>query len=381
MIESHVCATLKRAEEEEEGKKRGIMGSNNNNDCKKNKGVEIVLVDDNMFYRKMRYKYYQMAGRYGCGFGEIMLTLSDERKAEEEGGMAIDEGEDGYLVRALLEVNHERVTSRKRDGDGSKSEFVKDETIIKMAKIFESPPVINEEEMGGDREEEERRRRMKKRRQWEDERSVIVYKRHPYDEMYEYVCTRSCLPMFCCDYYNDNGSAVEKAEDLFTVLGRFCMYVYEHPLEKTVAPAAAAGASTTTKALPNKMHELDLRIRKLISSLMKQYTTRCGKGKAASGNGGAALTSNDKKKLALYLNSTRKEFLGKLRRELKLIRVADEGSRGVGVRREGEVIINSAEDSLMGDLDGCESVEEFLDEKFTMFQRRMEKLFERMNTR
>ncbi|XP_064629904.1 L-seryl-tRNA(Sec) kinase-like [Lineus longissimus] len=43
-----------------------------------NENKYLILIDDNMYYRSMRYEYYQMAKKYKCGFAQLCLQCSIE---------------------------------------------------------------------------------------------------------------------------------------------------------------------------------------------------------------------------------------------------------------------------------------------------------------
>ncbi|XP_074640524.1 L-seryl-tRNA(Sec) kinase-like [Tubulanus polymorphus] len=74
-------------------------------DEEKNDGI-LIIIDDNMYYRSMRYEYYQMAKKYECGFAEICVACSTE---------------------SSLQRNHTR------------GHHVADDVIISMASRFEPP--------------------------------------------------------------------------------------------------------------------------------------------------------------------------------------------------------------------------------------------------
>ena len=47
-------------------------------DYRKQKSKHIFFIDDNMFYRSMRYSYYRLASRHGCSFCQIYVQCSQD---------------------------------------------------------------------------------------------------------------------------------------------------------------------------------------------------------------------------------------------------------------------------------------------------------------
>lgn len=67
----------------------------------------VVLIDDNMYYRSMRYPFYQLARTYACSFCQVYLS--------------------GYELEELVTRNTQRQS------------IVEESTIRKMAHIYEAP--------------------------------------------------------------------------------------------------------------------------------------------------------------------------------------------------------------------------------------------------
>lgn len=67
----------------------------------------LIVLDDNMFYKSMRYEYFQLARKYSLGFCEIYLSSP---------------------LEMCLKLNRQRATNQ-----------VKENTIIKMNELLEVP--------------------------------------------------------------------------------------------------------------------------------------------------------------------------------------------------------------------------------------------------
>ncbi|XP_075226408.1 phosphoseryl tRNA kinase [Lycorma delicatula] len=84
----------------------------NNNYCTDNKDNMFIIIDDNMYYKSMRYEYYKLARKYEISFCQIYLEASLDK---------------------ALEYN------KKRDGVS----IVPEQIIIKMNELIEKPNTSN----------------------------------------------------------------------------------------------------------------------------------------------------------------------------------------------------------------------------------------------
>eukprot|EP00126_Sphaerothecum_destruens_P005375 Sdes_comp18728_c0_seq1m9066 len=211
----------------------------------------ILLIDDNMFYKSMRHRYYKIARDFRLGFGQIFLDTDE--------------------IDHLVFLNSQR--SHFEDL------FVTEATIRKMATIFEKPTIS-------------------KYHSWE-ENSLLVQK-NTRNQTFSSLSSLSSsfLRHFSRSHPEEFSNPIKSLPDdshLWEFITEFFLFLCKNPIEFSFAeePSSLFPASSSA----NPIHFLDLSLRKMIFNHVQNLS-------------GA---SHNRQQIALHLNQQRKLFLARFR--------------------------------------------------------------------
>lgn len=110
--------------------------------------LTIVVIDDNMYYSSMRYRYYQLARKYACGFCQLYIQC-DMAVAQQRNAARHNPVPDDIIVRMAKkietpnsEINSWEANSVILDGKDNMENFVADIfSLIKKAVLNPVQPI------------------------------------------------------------------------------------------------------------------------------------------------------------------------------------------------------------------------------------------------